>query len=243
MATTATFAEAQDVIAGVATRLFGIDVTPDRVIGETLVRATVDRQPGKAELQASMNDAGAGRSYMELAQDPLTSWIESEFGLTREQGSERLIRQKPTKVAEASKTLAGLTERPVDECAEVIEKVLQEGARALHPETARPLFAFRLHQFLSKGDTAYVSLDPEDERYITSQYQVSVPGRREKILLPLAFCRECGQDYLVVRTMRCTGASEAGVELRKRVQDHPANVSRSLSYGCLRWHSKQKTCD
>ncbi|SNT48758.1 ATP-dependent helicase YprA, contains C-terminal metal-binding DUF1998 domain [Streptosporangium subroseum] len=198
MATTETFSEAQDVIAGVATRLFGIDVTPDRVIGETLVRATADRQPSKAELRASMNDAGADRSYMELAQDPLASWIESEFGLTREQGSERLIRQKPTKVAEASKTLAGLADRSMDECAEVIEKVLQEGARARHPETTRPLFAFRLHQFLSKGDTAYVSLEPEDERYITSQYQVSVPGHREKLLLPLAFCRECGQDYLVV---------------------------------------------
>ncbi|WP_344941223.1 DEAD/DEAH box helicase [Sphaerisporangium flaviroseum] len=198
MATTETFAEAQDVIAGVGTRLFGIDVAPDRVIGETLVRATADKQPGKAELVASMKNAGAGRLYLELAKDPLASWIESEFGLTREQGSERLIRQKPTRVAEASTTLGELTGRPVDECAEVIEKVLQEGARARHPETARPLFAFRLHQFLSKGDTAYVSLEPEDERYITSQYQVSVPGHREKILLPLAFCRECGQDYLVV---------------------------------------------
>ena len=64
--------------------------------------------------------------------------------------------------------------------------------------TGRPLFAFRLHQFLSKGDTVYVSLEPEDQRFITSHKQVSIPGDRDRILLPLAFCRECGQEYLVV---------------------------------------------
>ena len=88
---------------------------------------------------------------------------------------------------------------PVARCDTAIKEALQCGALAKEPETKRPLFAFRLHQFLSKGDTVYVSLEPEGTRHVTSQYQVSVPGDREKILLPLAFCRECGQEYLVVK--------------------------------------------
>ncbi|MGV9533965.1 DEAD/DEAH box helicase [Streptosporangium sandarakinum] len=198
MATTETFAEAQKVVSGVATRLFGTKVGHDRVIGETLIRATGDKTPSPAELADSMAKAGDGRSYPELVDDPLAIWIESEFGLAAEPGSDRLVRRRPEKVAETARVLAEITGRPEDECAAAIERLLQEGARAPHPETGRPLFAFRLHQFLSKGDTTYVSLEPEDERHITSQYQVSVPGQREKILLPLAFCRECGQEYLVV---------------------------------------------
>ena len=147
------------------------------MIGETLVRATADKDPTPAELTAAMAKAGSGRSYLELAGDPLACWIESEFGLTAEPESGRLVRKRPTKVADAAERLHQATGRPAEECREAIEKVLQEGAQAVHPETRRPLFAFRLHQFLSKGDTTYVSLEPEDRRYITSQYQVSVPGR------------------------------------------------------------------
>ncbi|WP_182878146.1 DEAD/DEAH box helicase [Microbispora sp. H10670] len=198
MATTETFAAAQEDIAQVATRLFGTEVTPGRIIGETLVRATLDQQPTGAELLAAMDRAGTGRDYAELSADPLAGWVESEFGLASEPGTGRPVRRTPTRVAEASGQLAELSGRSPEECAEVIEKLLQEGAKARHPETGRPLFAFRLHQFLSKGDTVYVSLEPEDTRHITSQYQVSVPGHRDKMLFPLAFCRECGQDYLVV---------------------------------------------
>lgn len=66
------------------------------------------------------------------------------------------------------------------------------------PRTGRPLFAFRLHQFLSKGDSVYVTLEPEDTRVVTATYQVAAPGSPDKLLYPLAFCRECGQEYAVV---------------------------------------------
>ncbi|MEV5410024.1 DEAD/DEAH box helicase [Thermopolyspora sp. NPDC052614] len=211
MATTATFAEAQEVIAQVATRLFGTDVTPDRVIGETLVRATLDQQPTGPQLRAAMESAGSGRGYAELAADPLASWVESTFGLDREPRTDRLVRRTPTRVADAADGLAELTGRSPQDCALVIEKLLQEGAKALHPDKNEPLFAFRLHQFLSKGDTVYVSLESETDRHITSQYQISVPGQRDKMLFPLAFCRECGQEYLVV-SKRKGGGYEARPE-------------------------------
>ena len=71
-------------------------------------------------------------------------------------------------------------------------------ARCATP-SGRPLFAFKLHQFIGKGDTVYTTLEPAKTRYLTTQYQRSAPhGEKGRPLFPLAFCRECGQDFLVV---------------------------------------------
>ncbi|KWW97648.1 DEAD/DEAH box helicase [Carbonactinospora thermoautotrophica] len=192
-------AERRAKVAEVASRIFGTEVTPDRVIGETLVRATADLDPTPEQLAAAIDraiDGGRTRDYAELLTDPLACWIETTFGLTTEEGV--LVRQRPTKVPDAAERLAKDTGVPVERCVEAIKAVLHAGSRAKHPETGRPLFAFRLHQFLSKGDTVYLSLEPEDVRFITDQYQQVVPGQPDKVLLPAAFCRECGQEYLVV---------------------------------------------
>ena len=68
--------------------------------------------------------------------------------------------------------------------------ILISGARLLS-QTGFPVFAFRIHQFFSRGETVYASLEPPEERFITTQLQQFVPGDRSKVLLPLAFCREC----------------------------------------------------
>jgi hypothetical protein len=63
-----------------------------------------------------------------------------------------------------------------------------------NPATGFPAFAFRLHQFISRGDTIYASLESEEQRYLTLNRQQFVPGDRKKVFLPLVFCRECGQE-------------------------------------------------
>ncbi|MBN1173562.1 MAG: hypothetical protein JXA67_15435 [Micromonosporaceae bacterium] len=114
----------------------------------------------------------------------------------------------PTTVSSAAATLADLTGQPVDRCAAAIRTTLLDGARVANPDTGRPVFAFRLHQFLSKDDQIHVSLEAPGTRHITSRYQTVVPGEPDKILVPLAFCRECGQEYLVVsRTERAGQAA------------------------------------
>src|SRR5690606_9882280 len=131
-------------------------------------------------------------------------------GLTDDPATGELIRSAPTTVPAAASVLAERLEVEVDLAASAIRETLLAGSRARHPVTNRPLFAFRLHQFVSKGDTVHVSLEPEANRHITGQYQVRVPGHPDKALLPLGFCRECGQEYLVVaRTAR--GAAHAYV--------------------------------
>ncbi|MGH9226164.1 MAG: helicase-related protein, partial [Acidimicrobiales bacterium] len=187
-------------VAAVATRLFGSDVAPERVIGETLVRATIG---GARPTPADIANAAAGElptTYQDLAGHPLASWVESTFGLTTEPTTGALARRPPTTVALAAAELAaaaGLATDP-DTCATAIRNVLLAGSHARHPDNRRPLFAFRLHQFVSKGDTVHASLEPEADRYLTDHYQLRVPGAPEKALLPLGFCRECGQEYYVV---------------------------------------------
>ncbi len=201
MATGESFAGIQDTVADVAGRIFGSPVAPGNVIGESLRRATEQAEPSIPALRDSIDFTlgEENRDYAALAGDALAGWIETMFGLATETRSGRLIRKIPVTVPDAAQSLAEQTGRPVGVCESAIKEVLQQGAEAKELGTGRPLFAFRLHQFLSKGDTAYVSLEPEETRHITSQYQVSVPGDRDKKLLPLAFCRECGQEYLVVR--------------------------------------------
>ncbi|MBA5845676.1 DEAD/DEAH box helicase [Gordonia amicalis] len=198
MASTGSVTDQQKLVARVAGQLFGAEVTPDRVIGETLARATAGDPSDADALASEIRRGGSHGSYEQMVASPLTTWIESTFGLDMENKSGRIIRQRPARVRESAAYLAGITDCTRDECEQAIRATLLAGARTSHPGTGRPLFAFRLHQFLSKGDTVYVSIEPEDRRHVTSTYQVAVPGEPHKSLIPLAFCRECGQEYLVV---------------------------------------------
>lgn len=213
MASGGTLEDQRRVVAEVATALFGTEVTADRVIGETLDRATVG-DPGDVDgLTREVRHGGATGDYQKLASSPLATWIETTFGLTTEPQSGQVIRQRPARVHDSAARLAARTGRTVDACEQAIRATLLAGSAVAHPTTRRPLFAFRLHQFLSKGDTVYVSIEEEQRRHITSQYQVTVPDHPDQLLMPLAFCRECGQEYLVVA--RSTLGSEAVYRARR----------------------------
>ena len=183
-------------------------MTSEAVIGETLVRATGAESVDVASLAATVRRAGAegasGDDYSTLANDPLARWIETEFGLDTDPETGDLIRRHLTTVGQAAEKLAKqIGAGPADDTARdqatrAIQHVLHAGSRAQHPVTGRPLFAFRLHQFISKGDDLYVSLEPEATRHITTRYQVAVPHEPAKPLIPTVFCRECGQEYLSV---------------------------------------------
>ncbi|MER5485469.1 DEAD/DEAH box helicase [Streptomyces sp. NPDC002812] len=211
MASAATFAQAQEKVADVATSLFGVRVRPERVIGETLERATDPGSPharsedewrsalGEAVRRAAHEPQALSRDYPVLRTDPLAVWVEDSFGLVEDEKSDgRLVRRTPVTVPEAARQLSQDSGESEEVCRAAVEGILRAGAEARHPQHRRPLFAFRLHQFLSKGDTVYTSLEAAGQRHLTSQYQVSVPEQREHPLIPLAFCRDCGHEYLVV---------------------------------------------
>ncbi len=196
-------------VSKVAGLLFGTEVRPEHVIGETLRRVTPVPDPTdaafRAALSARVRDEGrnAPADHAGFVADPLSAWIESTFGVTPAADGGRLVRVRPSAIGGATGAaakLGELTGLPADTCTAAIRAGLQASYLCEpHPETRRPPFAFRLHQFISRGDSVYASLEPEADRHLTVQGQRYVPGDRDRALLPLVFCRECGQEYYAVR--------------------------------------------
>ncbi|GAA1895439.1 DEAD/DEAH box helicase [Streptomyces sodiiphilus] len=204
MSTEGSWEDQRREVARVAGRLFGTTVLPKRVIGETLIRAT-EGAPGTVPAER-LRVGAAPRSYEALRKDPLARWVESRFGLEREEGTGRLRRCPPATVETAAAELADRTGVSEGSAREAIRATLEAGAQAKDPVRERPLFAFRLHQFLSKGDTVHTTLEDPLTRPLTRTYQLEQPGSGGKPLFPLAFCRECGQEYLTVWRTEDRGA-------------------------------------
>ncbi len=186
-------------VAETATVFFGCTISPDRVIGETLVRSTTGDLRARDSLRALIADPGAlaRMSYAVLTAHPIAAWVEDRFGLDSESDPADLVRRNPTRVEDAAVLLAQETDLTVPACTEALRETLLRGSKVRDPRTGRPLFAFRLHQFLSKGENVYASLGAAGNRHLVGNRQLRVPGHPDAALFPLAFCRECGQDYLV----------------------------------------------
>ncbi len=207
-----THAEQQVDVARVASQLFGTTIAPEHVIGETLRRATPDvdeQSPSFVEqLTAHVSNAQfvPPTSFAEFASDPLSAWIERTFGVEREPGSGRLRRAVPRRIGGhdgAAADLAAATGVSRGRAINAIREWLLAGyACERDPESGRPLFAFRLHQFINRGDTVFATLEHAPERHLTLEAQLTAPGDGERRLLPLAFCRECGEAYFVVRAFK-----------------------------------------
>lgn len=70
-----------------------------------------------------------------------------------------------------------------------IKAMHMRGYKLIHPETRRPLFAFRLHQFISRGDPVFSTLALGRARERTLNGQTVLPPDIHRRLYPLAFCR------------------------------------------------------
>jgi ATP-dependent helicase YprA (DUF1998 family)/very-short-patch-repair endonuclease len=191
----------QHGVALVASTIFGVTVKPERVIGETLRRASLARDLAdpqfRQELQAAVatSDLPAEGDREKFLSHPLATWIESAIGLREDSLSHRLVRSAPITVSKAAAQLEATTGVARNSCLAALRKAL-----LTLDEHGKPVFAFRLHQFISRGDAVYASPESEADRFITLRAQQFVPdSQRTKVLLPLAFCRECGQEYYSVR--------------------------------------------
>ena len=197
MASGGTFEDQQQQVAQVSSDIFGVPVRPEHVIGETLQRST----PGDLDPEALSAAVAAGNAlviptdYQTFVAHPLSIWIENTFGL-RVAGT-RLQRQTPRSIESAAESLSELTTVDAASCQAVTRRWLLAGYEFDDPDTGLKPFAFRLHQFISPGDTAYVTLETENERHITLSGQRYF-GAERKLLFPLSFCRECGQEYYTV---------------------------------------------
>jgi len=239
LAAPGSFEEQRKEVASVATKMFGTTVLPEHIVGETLERSTEEPDLGDEAFISSLcqrlgaGTAGKPDTSAAAISDPLVRWIESAFGLSREQGTSRLVRKYPPRAitgeSGAARELSELTGIDEAVCTEAIKEALMAGNHFKNPVTGFPVFAFRLHQFMSRGDTIYTSLEPADLRHVTVHAQRYVPGDRSRLLIPMVFCRECGQEYYVVAADRGPDGDIRGFSAR-RFQDRLADEDTEAGY-------------
>ncbi len=186
------------VVANIASRLFGTKVSKEHIITETLEPVANQNLELTQELLKQAIEAGAEHpfTYEELMGHPVAIWVERTLGL--EKRDNKFVRiSRPKSVAEAVKSLAEASGVSEVVCRSFLEAFLLR-AYQVKNDKGRSFFAFRLHQFFSGAGNVFSTLEAPNGRYITLNGQHFKPGDRDKLLYNLAFCRECGQDYFPV---------------------------------------------
>jgi superfamily II DNA/RNA helicase len=182
------------VVADVASKLFGVEVKPNNVIDETLERSIQRPYPTVTELREALLAGLPPESEQTLTafkNHPLAAWIEMNFGLAEQEGY--LVRRTPISLEEGAEKLVeklALKRNNVPECLSMLKQMFLWGSKTGG-------LAFRLHQFISQGGSVYATIEDRDRRSLTLEGQYTTTG--DRLLYPLVFCRECGQDYYVVR--------------------------------------------
>lgn len=204
MASEGTSLEQKGEVAKVAQTLFGAPIDATQIIGETLERATPEVDSSNPKVAKTLSQAIISGEpppdrYDTFRTHPLSSWIESTFGVQTEIGTNRLIRQPPRKLRgkdSAAAELGALTTADEEQCYRILRSFLMRGSELRRSESSRfPIFAFRLHQFFTRGDTVWATIEPEATRHLEMAKLGSKPGDPDKPLFPLVFCRQCGTAY------------------------------------------------
>lgn len=195
-------------VAKVAQTLFGVPFEGTQVIGETLERATpevdfLDQGVIQAIRGAIETGTSPPESYAEFRDHALASWIESTFGVRTEKQTKQVVRQAPRRLQgedSAAGDLARLTSTDPSRCVAVLRQFLLKGSELRRNESSRfPIFAFRLHQFFTRGDTVWATIEQGADRHLEMSKKGSKPGDPDKPLFPLVFCRQCGTAYYRVK--------------------------------------------
>jgi hypothetical protein len=178
-------------VADVASKLFGTSIQAQQVIDETLERSITRSIPDSTELRQCLSTPLPPDSEQTLTvfkQHPLAAWIEMNFGLDEKEG--HLIRRSPISLEAGAEQLAQDTGVHFKHCLDVLKQIFRWGSKTKG-------LAFRLHQFISQGGNVYTTLESKSKRMLTLEGQYVTT--EDRLLFPLVFCRECGQDYYVVR--------------------------------------------
>ena len=194
MASEGTLQARNEAVATVASKLFGTEVKAANIIVETLQRQTPHTtQPEKAELaKAITTGLPSDSDFKALREHPVSAWVELRLGLAWEEG--RWVRAHPQTIDNAAVRLAK------DSCLEksICEHYLRNFlliAYQCRDANGKPLFAFRLHQFISGASTLYSTLEAENKRHFDLTGQQFLPRDRDRKFFGVHFCRQCGQDY------------------------------------------------
>jgi hypothetical protein len=137
---------------------------------------------------------------------PLTAWIEECIGIEKD-SENRYVRRTPQTLSEVAQQLAELTAPEPAQCLARLREFL-----LMQFGDGKPVLKFKLHQFISQGQPVSATLE-QDGREFSLDGQCYKPGRKpndpDRLLLSLAFCRHCGQEYYKVQYNEERGRASA----------------------------------
>lgn len=233
----------EQVVSDIASRLFGTEISRDAIVTETLKRATDPSRSadqGLSDLGRSVDQAAGGMAYhsktnTEIASDPLAIWVETRLGLADVE--HKPIRAKPLSVDEAAEKLSKESGREKALCRKTLQTALlafslSEKDRGVANGSDSPLFAFKLHQFISGAGRLYITLDQEGDRTVMFDGQIYDPANPEKRLYATHFCRRCGQEHHPVTMREIDGVTH--IEKRE-IDDLPAGEDDETDGNAGRW--------
>lgn len=187
-------------VAETASTLFGVKIPVTNVIGEVLTRVTPEARniDKKALHKRIVSGAPFPSDYGTLAQDELSIWVELTLGIIIIPGKSP-ERATPISLSDALDRLASDADVSREMALDTLRNFLVHCEQVVSPKK-EPLFAFKLHQFISGPGVVLATLEPVGERLITLDEQQYAPGRQKENvrLYRTYFCRECGQEYLPV---------------------------------------------
>src|SRR5208337_4385767 len=232
-----------EIVAGVASRLFGTSISRDAIVTETLRRATDPKRSADQGLQGlgqAVNLAADGSPYdhksnAQISQDPLAIWVETRLGL--KEVNRKPVRASPKSLKDAAKILSDESGQSLDVCERALKSSLlafslSEKSRGYSDGGDEPLFAFKLHQFISGAGRLYSTLDISGSRTITFEGQIFDPAHPEKRLYATHFCRRCGQEHHPVSLLDDLGSRRFE---KREIDDVPVNEDEDLDGVGDRW--------
>lgn len=233
MSSTGKLEERNRVVANVASKLFGTQVSPQEIIGETLERVTTASKGVnciKAQLKNEIQESCfSWASYDAFIDSAMAIWVELNLGIEIP-ADEPPKRATPKTLDEASKLLAadaGVTEQMAKQALQLFLVAANEMTNS----SGRAPFAFKLHQFISGPGKVLATLEPAGQRTVTLDAQRFAPGKQyEQTLLYAAhFCRDCGQEYHPV--WQTTGEKQQFIP--REINDTAlSNDEQSFGYLC-----------
>ncbi len=230
MASEGSAKERNAIVADIASRLFGVPVSADNIITETLEPVTNNDTPiDSASLrQAIETGVAASATHAELSSHPVAAWVERKLGLEEKDG--KFVRiARPRTVIEAATLLAKDSGLQEQFCREYLVKFLIAAYQS-QSDSGRNFFSFRLHQFISSPSNAYATLEAPRDRFITLEGQQFKPGDRNRLLFNLSFCRQCGQEYFPVWA---TMEAKSPTAFSPRELSERSNEEEETLYGYL----------
>ncbi|MER0786704.1 DEAD/DEAH box helicase [Pseudomonas aeruginosa] len=202
MSSTGSQTDRNRVVADVASKLFGTQISEHDVIGETLERVTnplKDVNAIRTELPAAITrKQDIWADFDAFRNDPLSIWVELNLGIELP-ADEPPRRARPMMLEEASRRLAEDAGCQPEAARTALQRFLVAAHDVRTPQ-GRPPFAFKLHQFISGPGKVLTTLEARGKRHVTLDAQRFAPGRQQEnvLLYSTHFCRDCGQEYLPV---------------------------------------------